>query len=79
MLGEDILVAPIMEKKTRKRDVFFPGDIKWANIWSGRKIEKKSGKHGGEWEKDHEAKIGFPPVYCRVGSEICSTFLNNDN
>jgi len=45
-----------------------PGKIKWVNIWTGREVEKRIGEQGGEWEHHHEAKLGFPPIFCRKGS-----------
>ena len=39
MLGENILVAPIVKKGATKRHVYLPGPHTWTHLWSGAKWE----------------------------------------
>lgn len=60
LLGPDLLVAPIVTKGARERDVFFPEDG-WVHLWTGHEYE--SG-----WETVG-APIGETPVFYRNDAE----------
>jgi len=57
LLGEALLVAPILEKGARSREVYLP-DGTWIDFWSGDKIE------GGQWI-DYPAQLDEIPVFVR--------------
>ena len=37
MFGPDVLVAPVMEKGQRKKEVYLPAGAEWTCIWSGER------------------------------------------
>ena len=59
LLGEDLLVAPVLEEKAVTRKVYLPED-KWINVYTNEEYE------GGTYEVD--APIGKPPVFVRSES-----------
>jgi alpha-glucosidase len=57
LLGEDILVAPIVEEGATEREVYLP-EGRWFHIWTG--VE-----HEGPSHIVVQAPIGAPPVFSR--------------
>lgn len=64
MLGSEILVAPILEKKARAREVYLPKG-QWVHVWS----RKTYGSPDQPTELSIAAPIGEPPVFVRAGSQ----------
>jgi alpha-glucosidase len=65
LLGEDLLVAPVLVSGSRARSVHLPPG-RWLHLWSGREYE------GGAWEVP--ADLGEPPVFVRGGSRWLACF-----
>lgn len=57
MLGDELLVAPVMERGKRARKVFLP-EGKWVHFLNGQILE-------GSGEKDVEADLGSIPVFLK--------------
>ena len=55
MIGESLLVAPVVEEGATSRSVYFP-EGNWFNVWTGEMQE------GGQ-RVSVDAPIGSPPVY----------------
>lgn len=67
LLGEEILVAPVLESDTQVKNVYFPltndGQTEeWIHLWT-----QKSYKSCGCWE-EIDAPIGSPPVFYKANS-----------
>lgn len=60
MLGRNILVAPVFNKKAAKRDVFLPGNEKWVELWT-----RKTYENADSQTLSIDADMGFPPVFFR--------------
>jgi alpha-glucosidase len=65
LLGEDLLVAPVIQPNIKIWKVYFPDD-KWIHIWSGKKYKKG-------WY-DIDAPIGEPPVFYRERARFSNIF-----
>jgi len=63
MFGPDILVAPVLDYKARKRAVYLPAGTTWTDAWTGRKIT------GGQ-QIDVEAPLERIPVFLRGNSKL---------
>ena len=62
LLGQDVLVAPIVKEGTFSRTVYLPkAETPWVHIFTG--VEYEGGHH-----PTVEAPIGQPPVFVRKGS-----------
>lgn len=61
MLGDKLLVAPLMEKEQETREVYFPEGI-WYGFFTGQKYEGKNCQQSHEEERF--------PVYVQEGSAI---------
>jgi alpha-glucosidase len=57
MIGDSLLVAPVIEEGAMSRSVYFPAD-RWYNVWTGESVQ------GGQTIMV-DAPIGSPPVYAR--------------
>ena len=68
MLGRDILVAPVVEKRQVKRNVYLP-EGEWVHLFT------KTVYPGGSHEID--APIGCPPVFVRADSDDKDRILNS--
>ncbi len=55
MIGDSLLVAPVIEEGATTRSVYFPAGT-WFNVWTGESLE------GGQ-RTTVDAPIGSPPVY----------------
>jgi alpha-glucosidase (family GH31 glycosyl hydrolase) len=67
MLGPDLLIAPVIEKGVRQRQVYFPYGTDWVDAWSGETLT------GGATVLI-EAPIEKVPVYWRKGSPYAFVF-----
>lgn len=65
-LGDDMFVAPVIEKGAVSRRVRLP-DGEWLHFWSGAPYK-------GGYEYVVAAPLGKPPVFYRRGSEFASVF-----
>jgi alpha-D-xyloside xylohydrolase len=61
-LGDDFLVAPVMNSQNR-RNVYLP-EGKWVNLFSGEQTE------GVRWLKGFECPLDEMPVWIRLGAEV---------
>ena len=39
MYGPDVLVAPVMERGVKTKEVYLPTGASWTNIWTGETFE----------------------------------------
>ncbi|MEJ5273704.1 MAG: alpha-glucosidase, partial [Spirochaetota bacterium] len=60
MVGDDLLVAPVIKEKTNKIKVYLPQG-KWIHVWSKKVFEGKS-------YIEVDAPLGKPAVFIREGS-----------
>ena len=67
LLGNDLLVAPVVEPGKDFRKVWLPGD-EWNSLWSG-------GAYPSGWS-EVPAPMGKPPVFYRSGSAYTSLFTS---
>ncbi len=61
LIGEDILVAPVIKPSVDEWNVYLPDD-EWIHLWSGKVF--------GKGEHTVPAKIGEPPVFLRKGGNL---------
>lgn len=61
LLGEDILVAPVVEEGAQERRLYLPED-EWVHLWSGKTYP--GGFH------TVPSPLGQPPVFCRKASQL---------
>jgi alpha-glucosidase len=57
MIGDSLLVAPVLEEGARSRSVYFPKGT-WYDVWTGDSVE-------GGGTMTINAELGFPPVFSR--------------
>ena len=65
MLGDDMVVAPVVRQGAVERDVWLP-EGNWVHLWSGEKYS------AGEYTV--AAPIGYPPVFYREGAKYAELF-----
>lgn len=70
LLGDDLLVAPVVEPGAEKRRVWLPAG-EWIHLWSGE-------SYSGGWT-EVAAPIGQPPVFYRRGTEFAALFESLKN
>jgi alpha-D-xyloside xylohydrolase len=63
LFGPDILVAPVLHYKARKRDVYLPAGTSWTDAWTDKRI------NGGQWI-EAEAPLDRIPLYLRGDSRL---------
>jgi alpha-D-xyloside xylohydrolase len=63
MFGKALLVAPVVEKGVRKRNVYLPAGTSWFDFFSGRRFD------GGQ-TINADAPISHIPVFARAGSIV---------
>lgn len=61
LLGEDVLVAPVLEAGATECSVYLPNGCEWVHLWTG------TISAGGQ-TVTVSAAIGAPPVFCKTGS-----------
>jgi len=62
MVGEDILVSPVLEAGSKTRWMYLPKG-EWYDFWTRRKME------GGKWI-DAKAPLDVMPVFIRAGAVV---------
>ena len=67
LLGEDLLVAPVLQPDTTRWQAYLPKGCAWVHVWSGARFDG-----GGTVEVD--APLGHPPVFYRQGSHWHTLF-----
>ena len=67
LLGEDLLVAPVIKPLRKTWKVYLPDDD-WVHLWTGENFT-------GGWHRI-KAPLGQPPVYYREGSQFSEIFSN---
>lgn len=70
LLGEDLLVAPVLVEGAVTRAVHLPAGS-WIHLWSG-KVHEATGAGGLDLEV--AAPLGEPPVFVRAGSRWLAAF-----
>jgi alpha-glucosidase len=65
MLGNDVVVAPVVTQGSVSRDVYLP-DGEWRDFNGGSSL------HGG-WHRGFAAPLSMLPVFVREGSAIAGT------
>ena len=63
LFGPDILVAPVLDYKARKRNVYLPVGTSWTDAWTHKIIK------GSQWI-EAEAPLDRIPVYLRGDSHL---------
>jgi sulfoquinovosidase len=58
LLGDDLLVAPVLTEGSTSRPVVLPSGATWYDVWTGEALE-------GGATVEHPAPIGAPPVFAR--------------
>ena len=66
MLGDDVLVAPVVEEGKADRELWLP-EGNWQHLWSGMAYS------GGSFVV--EAPLGYPPVFFKEASPFAELFL----
>ena len=62
LLGEDLMVAPVLDKGAVSVDVYFPKRSAWVDLWTSKDVGTP-----GAWVK-MPAPIGRPAAFARKGS-----------
>lgn len=65
LLGEDLLIAPVLKKKKKKWNVYLPKE-NWIHLWSGEEYTQGNTIVNAPW--------GFPPVFYRKSTDFKSIF-----
>ncbi len=87
MLGDEFLVAPIINKNRRWKKVYFPEGT-WINVWTGKKYGDQGNNTNPWWSWMNRATgryawvpapLGQPPVFYRQGSAVGAQFEANLN
>jgi alpha-D-xyloside xylohydrolase len=63
LLGDDLLVAPVVTEGARERDVYLPAGAVWRDAWTGESVP------GGQW-LTATAPLEAIPVYVREGGAV---------
>ena len=59
MVGDALLVAPVVVKGQMRRDVYLPAG-QWRDYKTGKLVE------GGRWVRDYEARLDTLPMFVNV-------------
>ncbi len=62
MLGEDVVVAPVVRKGARQRDLYLP-EGKWRDYKTGEILD------GGMWVRGYPAPLDTLPIFVREGAD----------
>jgi alpha-D-xyloside xylohydrolase len=68
MLGDALLVAPVLEHGARSRPVYLPGGETWREMWTGA-------VHAGGVVVEADAPLERIPVFVRGGADVSSQGL----
>jgi alpha-D-xyloside xylohydrolase len=60
MLGEALLVCPVLEEGARRRSCYLPAGAEWCDFWTGTR------HHGGSWV-EVDAPLDRLPLFVRAG------------
>ncbi|KAI7990402.1 Sulfoquinovosidase [Camellia lanceoleosa] len=73
LVGDEILVVPVLDKGKKNVKVYFPvgESCSWKHIWTGNLYTKQGSE---AWV---EAPIGYPAIFVKADSVIGETFLKN--
>ncbi|XP_059428283.1 uncharacterized protein LOC132162053 isoform X1 [Corylus avellana] len=73
LVGNEILVVPVLDKGKKNVKVYFPlGEgSDWKHIWTGKLFREQG------CEAWVEAPIGYPAVFVKAGSVVGETFVKN--
>ncbi len=63
MVGSDLLVAPVITRGARSRDVYLPAGERWVDLWTGR-------IHPGASVVHVDAPVGQIPLFLRDGGHL---------
>jgi alpha-D-xyloside xylohydrolase len=63
LLGDDLLVAPVITEGAVERKVYLPAGTQWCDAWTGASLA------GGQW-LTAPAPLGLIPVYLRAGGTV---------
>jgi alpha-glucosidase (family GH31 glycosyl hydrolase) len=63
MLGDDLLVAPVVTEGAVERPVYLPAGTRWLDAWTGASVA------GGQW-LTAAAPLHLIPVYVRDGGTL---------
>jgi alpha-D-xyloside xylohydrolase len=63
LLGDDLLVAPVVTEGAVEREVYLPGGADWRDAWTGARLT------GGRW-LTASAPLETIPVYVRDGGSL---------
>ena len=63
LLGDDVLIAPVLQRGATSRTVYLPANARWRNAWTGNAHE------GGTWITI-EAPLHIVPLFVRDGSDL---------
>ena len=92
MLGDEILVSPVVNKQDYNNDwvkVYFPdgANTTWINVWTGDRYGKNGNTSAPWWltavnraTGNYEwvyAPMGQPPVFYKEGSQVGAQFEQN--
>jgi sulfoquinovosidase len=66
LFGQDLLVAPVIEKDKTARSVYFPSGT-WVHLWTGRTYLEHT------WNTVF-APVGYPPVFYRKDASFSDLF-----
>ena len=66
MVGENLLVAPVVQPGVHQRDVYLPAG-RWRDFWSRKALE------GGKTLQDYPAPLETIPVFERIDSRAPGT------
>jgi alpha-glucosidase len=58
LIGDSLLVAPVVTKGTSERSVYLPPGDTWFHVWTGS-------RHDGGQHLTIDAPIGSPPIFSR--------------
>jgi alpha-D-xyloside xylohydrolase len=63
LFGPDLLVAPVLEERARRRSVYLPAGATWRDAWTGES------QPGGRWI-EADAPLERIPLYLRDGAQL---------
>lgn len=63
LFGPDIMAAPVVEYKQRKREVYLPDGAEWHNAWTGE-------QYRGGRRIEVEAPLNRIPIFLRNGAKL---------
>lgn len=71
LLGDQILVTPVLAPNTSTVSVWLPAQTVWMDVWTNATV------HGNDSFIRAAAPIGKPSVYVRAGGDVGARFVEN--